>query len=67
MKIVLNLIIQKLEWEVDMKYRNILVIAFKGKENTEELILLKDIVEPCEGSSITINGCSMFDSFIHDS
>ncbi len=37
--------IQKLEREVDLKYRNILVKAFKGTENTRELIFLKDTVE----------------------
>jgi hypothetical protein len=37
--------IQKLDSEVGLKYRNILVKAFKGAENTRELIFLKDTVE----------------------
>ena len=37
--------IQKLDSEVGLKYRNILVKAFKGAENTLELIFLKDTVE----------------------
>jgi uncharacterized protein len=41
--------IQKLDREVDLSYRNILVKAFKGTENTRELILLKDTVEAIEG------------------
>ncbi len=41
--------IQKLEREVDLKYRNILVKAFKGTENTRELIFLKDMVEAIGG------------------
>jgi len=41
--------IQKLECEVDLKYRNILVKAFKGAENTRELNFLKDTVETIRG------------------
>jgi uncharacterized protein len=41
--------IQKLECEVDSKYRNILLKAFDGTENTKELILFKDTVEAIEG------------------
>jgi uncharacterized protein Yka (UPF0111/DUF47 family) len=37
--------IQKLQREVDSKYRNILIKAFDGTENTRELILFKDTVE----------------------
>ena len=37
--------IQKLDSEVGLKYRNILVKAFKGAKNTRELIFLKDTVE----------------------
>ncbi|HSE99698.1 MAG TPA: DUF47 family protein [Nitrososphaeraceae archaeon] len=40
--------IQKLEREVDSKYRNILIKAFDGTENTRELILFKDTVEAIE-------------------
>lgn len=40
--------IQKLEREVDSKYRNILINAFDGTENTRELILFKDTVEAIE-------------------
>ncbi len=41
--------IQKLECEVDSKYRNILLKAFDETENTKELILFKDTVEAIEG------------------
>lgn len=41
--------IQKLECEVDLKYRKILVKAFKGAENTRELNFLKDTVEAIRG------------------
>lgn len=37
--------IQKLECEVDLKYSNILVKAFKETENIRELVFLKDTVE----------------------
>ena len=37
--------IQKLDSEVGLKNRNILVKAFKGAENTLKLIFLKDSVE----------------------
>jgi uncharacterized protein Yka (UPF0111/DUF47 family) len=47
--IELAYMIQKLDREVDIKYRNILVKAFEGTENTLELILLKDTVEAIEG------------------
>ena len=43
--------IQKLEREVDSKYRNILVKALKGAENTLELIFLKDTVEAIGGKA----------------
>lgn len=37
--------IQNLDYEVKLKYSNILVKAFEGTENTRELIFLKDTVE----------------------
>lgn len=60
--------IQKLEREVDSKYRNILIKAFDGTENTRELILFKDTVEAIEettdkcqeaSDSFTILGLSL--------
>ncbi len=42
-KLVYNL--QNLDYEVNLKYSNILVKAFEGTENTRELIFLKDTVE----------------------
>ena len=41
--------IQKLDSEVGLKYRNILEKAFKGAENTRELIFLKYTVEVIGG------------------
>ena len=41
--------IQKLDREVDLKYRNILVKAFNGTENIGELIFLKYTVEVIGG------------------
>ena len=40
--------IQNLDYEVNLKYSNILVKAFEGTENTRELIFLKDTVEASE-------------------
>ena len=41
--------IQKLDREVDVNYRNILVKSIKEIENNRELILIKDTVEAFEG------------------
>jgi uncharacterized protein Yka (UPF0111/DUF47 family) len=41
--------IQKLDREVDVNYRNILVKSFEETENNRELILMKDTVEAFEG------------------
>ncbi|HJS64746.1 MAG TPA: DUF47 family protein [Nitrososphaeraceae archaeon] len=41
--------VQKLEREVNAKYRNMIIKAFKETEHTEELLLLKDTVEGIEG------------------
>ena len=41
--------VQKLEREVDAKYRNMIIKAFNDTEHTKELLLLKDTVEDIEG------------------
>jgi hypothetical protein len=54
--------IQKLDSEVGLKYRNILVKAFKGAENTLELIFLKDTVEVNGGMAANLKRLS----FVHN-
>jgi uncharacterized protein Yka (UPF0111/DUF47 family) len=41
--------VQKLQREVNAKYRNMIIKAFNETEHTEELLLLKDTVEGIEG------------------
>lgn len=41
--------VQKLEIEVDAKYRNMIIKAFNETEHTKELLHLKDTVEGIEG------------------
>jgi len=41
--------VQKLEREVDAKYRNMIIKAFNETEHTKELLFLKDTVEGIEG------------------
>ena len=41
--------VQKLEREVNAKYRNTIIKAFNETEHTKELLLLKDTVEDIEG------------------
>lgn len=53
--------VQKLEREVDTKYRNMIIKAFNETEHTKELLLLKDTVEGMEGMA---DKCQeAFDSF----
>lgn len=53
--------VQKLEREVDAKYRNMIIKAFNETEHTKELLLLKDTVEGIEG--MTDKCQEAFDSF----
>lgn len=52
--------IQNLDYEVNLKYSNILVKAFERTENTRELIFLKDTVEASEEM---VDNSKSFDSF----
>jgi len=53
--------VQKLEREVDAKYRSMIIKAFNETEHTKELLLLKDTVEGIGG--IADKCQEAFDSF----
>ena len=56
--------VQRLEREVDAKYRNMIIKALNEREHTKELLLLKDTVEGIEG---TVDKCEDSDSFYNTS